>query len=183
MGSFYFYRSLLLGICLLSVGCASAKLKELSVDASNKTSYRILQLDVALSDDSDSAALIDRLNEELGRYDLILVNQPLNEMTTDHTDGPSAKLKIDEINRRLEPGTHHQTYGRTSLTQQRGRKQHVKPVINVQVRLINFESQQTVFRADYETVGPWYADSSTVVAALAKTVCKQLEDKNFIILQ
>jgi hypothetical protein len=176
MGIHYFYRFFLLGIYILSVGCASAELKQLSVDANNDTSYQTLKLDVALSDDSDSAALINKFIQELGRYDLVLINQSGDDITAE----PSALLKIDETNRRLEAGTHHRTYGRTSLTQQQGRKQHVKPVINLRVRLIDVESQQTIFQADYETMGPWHADSSTVVAALAKPVCKQLEDKNLI---
>ena len=173
----------MLGMYLLSVGFAIAELKDLSVDATNNTSYQVLQLDVVLSDDSDSASLIKKLNKELGRYDLVVIKQPSDEITAAYTNEPSAILKIDEINRRLEPGTHRRTYGRTSLTQQQGRKQHVKPVINMRVMLIDVESQQTLFRADYETMGPWYADSSTVVASLAKSVCEQLADENLIVLQ
>jgi hypothetical protein len=177
------YRSILIAVYLLGAGCASAELKELSVDANNETSYQLLLLDVLLSDGSDSASLIKKLNKELGRYDLVLINQPSDEITPGNTNKPSAILKIDEINRRLEPGTHRRTYGRTSLTQQRGRKHHEKPVISLQVMLIDFESKQTLFQAEYETMGPWHADSSTVVAALAKPVCEQLADKNLIALQ
>ena len=179
----FFYRSLLLGMYTLIAGCASAELKQLSVDTNYNANYQVLQLDVVLSNDSDSTSLINKLTKELSRYDLVLINQPIDEISAGYTKEPSAILKIDEIDRRLEPGTHHQTYGRTSLTQQRGRKHHEKPVISLQVMLIDFESKQTLFQAEYETMGPWHADSSTVVAALAKPVCKQLADKNLIALQ
>ena len=179
----FFYRSLLLGMYTLIAGCASAELKQLSVDTNYNANYQVLQLDVVLSNDSDSTSLINKLTKELSRYDLVLINQPIDEISAGYTKEPSAILKIDEIDRRLEPGTHHQTYGRTSLTQQRGRKQHVKPVISLRVILIDFESKQTIFQADYETMGPWYADSKTVVAALAKPICERLEEQNFIILQ
>ena len=68
----------------LIAGYASAELKELPVDTTYNANYQILKLDVVLSNNSDSTSLMNKLIKELSRYDLVLINQPIDEISAGH---------------------------------------------------------------------------------------------------
>jgi hypothetical protein len=161
-------------------GCASAELTQLAVNETADGYYRYIHLNVDLSDSADTVYLTNRLINKLDAYDLHIKASKQTQATQVHNDHGTALLKVEELERRIEVGEHHQTYGRTSLTRMRGRKKHEKPVITLRAMFIDTGSGQTLFQADYIMQGPWYADSTAVVAALADTLLDQLEHENYI---
>jgi hypothetical protein len=167
-------------LVLLLTGCTSAELTRLTVDEATDKYYRYIFLNVDLSNSTDTAYLANRLINRLEAYDLQIKSSTLTQPAQDHDVPPAALLKVEELGRRIEAGEHRRTYGRTSLTQMRGRKKHERPVITLRAILVDAQSGQTLFQADYNTEGPWHADSTTVVAALADTLLDQLAHKKFI---
>lgn len=172
-----------LGLCCLVIlltGCTSAELTRLAISETSETYYRYIYLDVDLSSSDDTAYLANRLINRLEGYDLQIKSSTLTPPAQDYDVPPAALLKVEELGRRIEAGEHRRTYGRTSLTQMRGRKKHERPVITLRAIVVDAQSGQTLFQADYNTEGPWHADSTTVVAALADTLIDQLEHNKFI---
>lgn len=165
---------------ILASGCATAELSQRTVNEPAERRYQYIHVDVDLSDAADTAHLTNRFLKELDLYDLQAIVPKQTQVKLIY-DGPgTAILKIDEVDRRTVTVKHRQRYGRTSLTQMRGRKKHDTPVITLRVTLTDTESGQTVFQADYVTQGPWYADSATAVETLAGTLVEQLEHEGFI---
>ena len=165
---------------ILVTGCATAEMTQRSIDETADLSYSQIHLNIQFSDAADAVYLTDRIVRQLDRYDLqtMLPNQSPGASIHDQSD--SAILKIEEIDRHIEMVEHRRTYGRTSLTQMRGRKLSDNPVISLRATLIDSASGRMVFQADYITQGPWYADSATVVASLASKLVEQLEREGFI---
>ena len=64
----------------------------------------------------------------------------------------------------------------------RGRKKYEKPIITLRATLVDTDGL-TVFQADYIAEGPWYADSASIVASLARTFSMQLEHRQLIIIE
>jgi len=170
----------LLCLAILASGCATAELTRRPVDGPAGNSYRHILLSVDLSDSVDTLYLTDRLIKQLEQRDLQAITAQITSGASIHDVPGSALLSIEELERRIVTVEYHRSYGRTSLTQMRGRKTADVPVITLRTTLIDAASQLIVFQADYVTRGPWYADSATVVAALAATLVEQLEHEGFI---
>jgi hypothetical protein len=165
---------------ILASGCATAVLTQHGVDGAAEKHYSYIHLDIELSDSSDTAYLTDKFIKQLGQRDVQTILLKQIRSAPPHDEAVTALLKVDEVDRRIETVEHRRSYGRTSLTQMRGRKKSDKPVITLRATLIDADSGWTVFQADYVTQGPWHADSATVVAALAGTLVEQLEREGFI---
>jgi hypothetical protein len=165
---------------IFACSCATAELVPGSVDETDGHQFHAIHLKVALSNQVDTASLINSLMEELDKYDLQasfigdLVEQ------NDQKRQQTALLTIEEVERRYETMYYRRTYGRTSLTQMRGRKSREVPVITLRVVLTDTETDIEVFQADYVTRGPWYADSAKRVASLARALTRQLEQGGLI---
>ena len=88
----------------LLAGCASAELKQLSVDTNYNANYQVLQLDVVLSNDSDSTSLINKLTKELAAISKKLQNQNfLNKAPQDVVEQVKAKHeRLQEKQQKLE---------------------------------------------------------------------------------
>ena len=170
----------LCGIVILAGCSASTRLSQLAVEQTAGSSFRHIQLDVVLSDTADTLSLTNTMISELGRYDLEITRATQLREQSGSVHSGSALLTIREIERRLESAEHRKTYGRTSLTQMRGRKKYQKPVITLRTWLVDTESGHTVFQADYIVEGPWYADSASIVASLARPFSLQLERQQLI---
>jgi hypothetical protein len=177
------YAAALCGIVILTGCSASTGLSHLSVDQTAGSSFRYIYLDIDLPDNADTLSLTSAMIRELGRYDLKILQstQQREQSSSDHS--ASALLTIRKIERRLEPAEHRKRYGRMSLTQMRGRKKYEKPIITLRARLVDNESGLMVFQADYIAEGPWYADSATIVASLARTFSMQLEQWQLISIE
>jgi hypothetical protein len=165
---------------ILVSGCTSVELAEHSVGETAEAYYQHINLDVDLSNTVDTAQLTDILIKKLSRYDLQVVDLKQQQLAGINDARGTALLKVDELERRLKPGEHHQRYGRSSLTQMRGRKKDERTVIAFRVTFIDQVSGHTMFQADYVAEGQWYSDSTTVVAALAGPLSKRLEYMGFI---
>jgi len=150
------------------------------IDETADYSCSQIHLNSHLGDAADAAHLTDRFVRQLDRRDLQTLLPNLSPGASIHDQSDSTILKIEEIDRHIEMVEHRRTYGRTSLTQMRGRKFSDKPVISLHATLVDSASGRTVFQADYITQGPWHADSATVVASLASKLVEQLEREGFI---
>ena len=153
---------------------------ERAIDMPAEKYYRSIHMDIQLADSADVVLITDRFIKEIKQRDMLAVLSMQNPGTSVPQEAGTALLKVDEIDRRIETVEHRRRYGRTSLTQMRGRKLSDVPVITLQTTLIDAQSGQTVFQADYVMQGPWYANSATVAAALPGTLMKQLEQEGFI---
>lgn len=173
--------TLLCAFALVS-GCATAtaELKQRSVYEIAERNYQNIYISVDLSEAADNTYLTKRLFEELNRYNLQTTVQKQAQVTMNDGGSGTALLKVREIDRHFVTVEHRQRYGRTSLTQMRGRKKDDTPVITLNVMFIDTATGRTMFQADYVTQGPWYADSTVIVAALASTLVEQLENEGFI---
>ena len=167
---------------VLVIGCATAtaELTTRSVDEVAERHYQYIYVSVDLSEAADKTHLTNRLFEELNLYDLQITAQKQSHDTLINDEPGTALLVVDEIDRHFVTVEHRQRYGRTSLTQMRGRKKTDTPVITLRVTFVDAATGRTMFQADYVTQGPWYADSTTVVSALASTLVEQLESEGFI---
>lgn len=173
----------LCGIVILTGCSASSRLSHLSVDQTTGSSFRYIHLDVELPDAADTLSLTNAMISELGRYDLEILHSTQQREQSSPVHSASVRLTVREIDRRLEPAEHRKTYGRKSLTQMRGRKKYEKPVITLRARLVDTESGLTLFQADYVAEGPWYADSASIVASMARTFSMQLEHRQLITIE
>ena len=173
-------RAALSFLVLLTTGCTTVELTHHRVDSDAGGSYRNILLKVELSDTEERTRLIRQVMREFERYRLqySVVKSGDGEMARQGAD--YALLKIAELERRIETIDYHQTYGRTSLTQNRGRRKADVPVITLRVTLTDSTSEQKVFLADYVTRGPWHADSAAVVASAGGALVRQLEHDGFI---
>jgi hypothetical protein len=165
---------------VLASACSTAQLTQHAVDDSADKYYRYIRLNVVLDDTSDTAFVTNRVVTELSQRDLQIMPSTQAQSTLIKGGTGTAVLTVKEIDRQTKTVVHHRRYGRTALTQMRGRELHDKPVITLRATLSDAQSGQTVFQADYVTQGPWYADSTSVVATLAKPLVKQLEHEGFI---
>ena len=172
---------MLCAVLVSTVGCATAELSQHAVDEGHTRAYRILYLTVELGKTTDSEHLSKRLLKVSKQYELEILPPTLVPAHHEVEPADAASLSIIELERHLIAGEHRQRYGRTSLTQMRGRKKHQRPVIKMRATLIDGPSARPVFEADYLAEGPWYADSETVAAAVAGSVLKQLGTDGFII--
>lgn len=169
---------------VILTGCsAGTRLSQVAVDQAVGSSFRYIQLDIDLPDTADTLSLTNAMITELGRYDLKIIPTTQQREKSSSVHSGSALLTIREIERRLEPAEHRKTYGRTSLTQMRGRKKYEKPIITLRARLVDTETGLTVFQADYIAEGPWYADSASIVASLARPFSMQLEHRQMISIE
>jgi hypothetical protein len=173
--------TLLCAFVLVS-GCATAtaELTTRSVNEVAKRNYQNLYISVDLSETADKTHLTKRFLEELDRYHLQTTVQKQAQVSMNEDQTGTALLKVIEVDRHFVTIKHRQRYGRTSLTQMRGLKKTDAPVITLRVTFVDITTGQTMFQADYVTQGPWYADSTVVVAALASTLVEQLESEGFI---
>lgn len=167
-------------LVLLASGCASAELTHRDVYPAPAKNFLYIHANVVVSADSESADLNRKILKELDRYNmkLTLSTQPHHERVLDKA--ATALLRIEEIDRRLETVEYRRRYGRTALTQMRGRKSRDVPVITLRAMLIDLEADKTVYQADYVAQGPWYADSATLVASVVHAFTRQLEQDGFI---
>ena len=167
-------------LVLLMISCTTAELTHHSVDSDAGGSYRNILLMVELSDTDERDRLIQQIMREFERYKLQYSVVKNNDGEKARQSADYALLKIAELERHIETIDYHQTYGRTSLTQNRGHKQADVPVITLRVTLIDITSEEKVFLADYVTRGPWHADSAAVVASAGGALVRQLEHDGFI---
>lgn len=167
-------------LVLLASGCASAELMHRDVYQAPAKNLPYIHTNVVVSVDSVSVDLNKRILEELDRYNMkvTLSTQVHHEPVLD--EAATALLRIEEVDRRLETVEYRRRYGRTSLTQMRGRKSRDVPVITLRAMLIDVETDKTVYQADYVAQGPWYADTETLVATAVHTFARQLEQDDFI---
>lgn len=116
---------------VLVIGCAAAtaELTTRSVDEAAERHYQYIYISVNLSEAADKTHLTNRLFEELNLYDLQITAQKQSHDILINDEPGTALLVVDEIDRHFVTVEHRQTYGRTSLTQMRGRKKDDAPVI------------------------------------------------------
>ena len=167
-------------LVLLASGCASAELTHRDVYQIPAKNFLYVHANVVVSTDSESVDLNRKILKQLDRYNmkLTLSTQSHDEPVLD--EAATALLRIEEVDRRLETIEYRRRYGRTSLTQMRGRKSRDVPVITLRAMLIDLEADKTVYQADYVAQGPWYADSATLVASAVHAFTRQLEQDGFI---
>jgi len=165
---------------ILESACATAELTQQASYEATEKHYRQIYLTVDLSDTGDTVVVANGLLMELDQRDMqpLMAEQSRDAMFDDAPD--TALLRVDELERRSVTVEHQRRYGRTSLTQARGRKLTDTPVITLRATLIDTETGRTIFQADYVTQGPWYADSAMVVASLAGTLVEQPEREGYI---
>ena len=169
-----------LALVLLSGGCATADLTQTEIVQAEQTPFTKIILKLDLADQDDFEPLTSRLIRNLDRYDLQVESTTEVTAAVVHAEPGTALLKIGEVERRIETVAYRRTYGRTSLTQMRGRKSRDVPVITLRTTFMDAATGQVLFQADYIAQGPWYADSASVVASVAGTLVKQLESNGFI---
>ena len=160
--------------------CATADLTRSEVNRDEDLLFRTIVIDVSLAEQADSERLTSRLIQKLDRYDLQVMSTA--EAGADQVrDEPGvALLKIGELDRRIENVAYRRTYGRTSLTQMRGRKSRDVDVVTLRTTFMTAGADQILFQADYVARGPWYADSASVVASLAGPLVEQLAHNGLI---
>lgn len=167
-------------LLVLAGACTTAELTRRTVEEPAERYYRNILLQVDLADATDTVGLTDRLVKQLEQRDLQVIRTQQIPAGSIHHEPGSVLLSIDELDRRIETVDYHRSYGRTSLTRMRGRKTADVPVITLRASLQDIVSGRLVFQADYVTRGPWYADSTMVVTAIATTLVEQLEREGFI---
>jgi hypothetical protein len=175
--------AVLSGIVIVTGCSANTRLSHLSVDLPAESGFRYIHLDVELPNTTDTTSLTSAMIRELNRYDLEIMPRTQQREQSNSVHSGSAVLTIREIERRLEPAEHRKRYGRMSLTQMRGRKKYEKPIITLRATLVDTASGLTVFQGDYIAEGPWYADSASIVASLARTFSMQLENRQLISIE
>ena len=148
--------------------------------SNTRKNFLYVHANVVVSTDSESVDLNRKILKQLDRYNmkLTLSTQSHDEPVLD--EAATALLRIEEVDRRLETIEYRRRYGRTSLTQMRGRKSRDVPVITLRAMLIDLEADKTVYQADYVAQGPWYADTATLVASAVHAFTRQLEQDGFI---
>ena len=165
---------------VLASACSTAEVTQRAVDEPADGFYRYIRLNVVVGDTSETKFVTNRVVAELSQRDLQIIPSTQAQGASIHRGPGAALLTVAEIDRQTTTVVHYRRYGRTALTQMRGRKLYDKPVITLRATLSDGQSGQTVFQADYVTQGPWYEDDAAVVAALAKPLVKQLEQKGFV---
>lgn len=183
-GSEHVLRSFpLFCLVLLASGCASAELMNRNVYELPAKNFLYIHANVVVSVDSESVGLNKKILKVLDPYNMkvTLSTQSHHELVLD--EAATALLRIEEVDRRLETVEYHRRYGRTSLTQMRGRKSRDVPVITLRAMLIDLEADKTVYQADYVAQGPWYTDSATLVASAVHAIARQLEHDGFIVVK
>jgi hypothetical protein len=137
--------------------------------------FLYIHANVVVSVDSESVGLNKKILKVLDPYNMkvTLSTQSHHELVLD--EAATALLRIEEVDRRLETVEYHRRYGRTSLTQMRGRKSRDVPVITLRAMLIDLE-------ADY-VAQAWYTDSATLVASAVHAIARQLEHDGFIVVK
>ena len=173
-------RCLLLVLPLLVSACATADLTRSEVNRTEDLSFRKVVIDVNLADQADTEPLTGRLITKLDRYDLQVVSIADADADMVPEEPGTAILKIGELDRRTETVEYRRRYGRTSLTQMRGRKSRDVDVVTLRATFTDSATDQVLFQADYVTSGPWYADSANVVGSLAGALIDHLVDNGFI---
>jgi hypothetical protein len=165
---------------IMTNACTNIELIPLSVDESAETYYQHIHLDVELSNSEDTKHFTDNFIKKMSRYDLQVVDLRQQKLTGINDKQSTALLKIYELDRYLKLGEHNQRYGRTSLTQMRGRKKDERIVITLRAIFIDQASGRTMSRTDYIAEGQWFSSSTAVASALAGSLSKQLEYMDFI---
>ncbi len=172
----------LMAVCVLGTasGCAGPMLTRHNVDPVADEPYRNIRAAIDMADSPDAQGFADQLRKEAERRDL-------NLMLADEAGGVPgtmaediALLNIIEVERRAEKIGYRRSYGRTSLTQMRGRKERDVVVIRLRSELVDMETGQKLFQADYTVRDPWYAETATKLAVLASTLVRQLERDGLI---
>lgn len=167
-------------LIILMSGCSNLELVQRTIDDPVKGPYHGILLDISLSDENDTKYVATRFVIELEKRGLnVIQTRQLSDSMPMSRPG-TALLKIQELDQQTETVVVRRSYGRASLTMMRGRELRDKPVITLRATLIDIPSGRAVFQADYVTRGPWYQDSSSLVATLANTLTKQLEQEGFI---
>lgn len=167
-------------LVILVSGCSTVDLAQRTIDDPVNGHYRNIHLDVSLSNVNDTKSVTNRFVIALEKRGLNVI-QTRQQSDSMPMSGPGAALlKIQELDQQTETVVVRRSYGRASLTMMRGRELREKPVITLRATLSDIDSGHAVFQADYVTRGPWYQDSSSIVAALANTLTKQLEQEGLI---
>lgn len=167
-------------LVILVSGCFTVDLAQRTIDDPVNGHYRNIHLDVSLSNINDTKSVTNSFVIALEKRGLNVI-QTRQQSDSMPMSGPGAALlKIQELDQQTETVVVRRSYGRASLTMMRGRELREKPVITLRATLSDIQSGHAVFQADYVTRGPWYQDSSSIVAALANTLTKQLEQEGLI---
>ena len=160
--------------------CASADFTRSEVNRVEDLPFRTIVIDVSLADQADSETLTSRLIQRLDRYDLQVMSTAEAGADLVRDEPGVALLRIAEVDRRIETVAYRRRYGRTSLTQMRGRKHKDVDVVTLRTTFMTAGTDQVLFQADYVARGPWYADSASVVASLAGPLVDQLAHNSFV---
>ena len=166
---------------VLVYGCTGSRLMQHGVDEPLSEPYRYLDVSIVFREKADIRHFSERLFEEANRYDLTLMLAGETDSDRYAADKNTALLKVNEIDRAIETVEYRRTYGRTSLTQMRGRKSRAVMVIAVRAELADMNTGEKVFLAEYRLKDPWYEDTPTKLATLAKRLVRQLEQDGLIV--
>lgn len=165
---------------MLASACTMAEQIQRKVDETANKQYSQVYLNIDLGNSADTDTLTNAMVRQLERRGLQTSPPEMTGSTSTHYQTDAALLKINEIDRNMVTVRYLRTYPRPALTQMRGRKYSNKPVITLHVTLIDAETGRAVYQADYVIEGPWYAESTSVVAAFAEKLTKQLKREEFI---
>lgn len=165
---------------MMASACTMTEQMQRKVDETANKQYSQIYLNIELGNSADTDTLTDAMVSQLERRGLQASLTEMTESTSIHSLTEVALLKIKEIDRNMVTVRYLRTYPRPALTQMRGRKYSNKPVITLHVTLIDAETGAAVYQADYVIEGPWYAESTSVVAAFAGKLTKQLKREEFI---
>lgn len=165
---------------VLTSACTMTEQTQRKVDETANKQYSQIYLDIDLANSADTDTLTDAMARQLERRGLQTSLPEMTGSTSNQYQTDTALLKIDEIDRNMVTVRYLRTYPRPALTQMRGRKYSDKPVITLHVTLIDAVTGRAVYQADYVIEGPWYAESTSVVAAFAGKLTKQLIREEFI---
>jgi len=165
---------------MLASACTMTEQTQRKVDETANKEYSQIYLKIDLGNSADTDTLTDAMVKQLGRRGMQTSLHAMTGSASNLYQTDAALLKINEIDRSMVTVRYLRTYPRPALTQMRGRKYSDKPVITLRATLIDAETGRAVYQADYVTEGPWYAESTSVVAAFAGELAKQLEREEFI---
>ena len=170
----------LLVAALLTGACTTAQETERRAELAADARYQRVYLVVELAESADSEALTGQLIRSFSQRGIAITQAVPGAANPDSPLAGSAILRIDEVGREIVSDRYHRTYPRYPLTANRGWKTADKPVIKLRATLVDSVSGRVMFEAEYVNEGPWYADSETVVSALARELPEQLQREGYL---
>ena len=174
----------MLRICLLSAvitlaSCSTSDLSRLWVYDPIDRPYTHFLLAVTLDNQKDTTSLTNKLVEQFDRYKAE-INLLSGYTVEPETQADTAILKIEEIQRESITVRYKRGQASPMMTQMRGRRYADKPVVTMRATLVDAETGQYIFKADYIAEGQWYTDSSVVVRSLARKITTQFESEGLL---